>query len=383
MTQVFAVMDAVSLTRDLLDLALRSNVNPEQHGDLATKIVAMRRQLRDELARQDLTGLIVPFEPGAYNIEATVIENLLFGTARAPALMAGAISTNGYFRSVLERRGLQAKLFAMGTEIARNAIELFSDLPPDHPVFQQLTFMTADDIPAYQMVLQKLDTGTAAISDEDRARIIRLSFDYVEPRYRFGLLTADLMAELVDFRADFYANLPADLTGAIEQYDPARFMVSGSLLDNMLFGRISQKYRDGADRIYATVAGMLRPLAMHETVLSVGLDFHVGAGGKRLTATQRQKLSLARALIRKSDYYLFNRPLSSMDARSQDLIVQNVLGYLRENGRSPGIVWVVSQHAMARHFDRVAVFQRGHLVEDGPHAELVKKNGIFKEMLSA
>jgi putative ABC transport system ATP-binding protein len=383
MAQVFAVMDAVSLTRDLLDLALRSNVNPDLHGDLATRIVAMRRLLRDELARQDLTGLIVPFEPGAYNIEATVIENLLFGTARAPALMAGAISTNSYFRGVLERRGLEAKLFAMGTEVARNAIELFSDLPPDHPIFQQLTFMTADDIPAYQMVLQKLDGGTAAISDEDRARIIRLSFDYVEPRYRFGLLTEALMAELVDFRADFHANLPGDLTGAIEQYDPEQFMVSGSLLDNMLFGRISQKYRDGADRIYATVAGMLRPLGIHDRVLSVGLDFHVGAGGKRLTATQRQKLSLARALIRKSDYYLFNRPLSSMDARSQDQIVQNVLGYLRENGRSPGIVWVVSQHAMAGHFDRVAVFQRGQLVEDGSHAELVKKNGIFKEMLSA
>jgi putative ABC transport system ATP-binding protein len=383
MSRVFDVLDTVSVTRDMLDLALRSNVNLAVHGELADKTVAMRKVLRDELIKQDLNGLIVPFEPGAYNVEATVIENLLFGNARTPELMAGAIITNAYFRSALERQGLRQTLFAMGTEIARNAIELFSDLPPDHPFFQQLTFMKADDIPAYQMLLQRLDSGNAAVSEEDIALLIRLSFDYIEPRYRFGLLTPQLMAEIIDFRAAFHANLPADLEDAIELYDPDRYMASGSLLDNMLFGRISQKYRDGADRIYATVAALLRPMDIHETVLTVALDFHVGAGGKRLTATQRQKLSLARALIRQSDYYVFNRPLSTLDARSQEQVLQNVLGYLRRDGQAPGIVWVVSQNSMAKAFDRIAVFDRGILVEEGSHGELIQKNGIFKEMLSA
>jgi putative ABC transport system ATP-binding protein len=383
MAEVFAVLDAVTLTRDMLDLALRSNVDLAVHGELAAKTVAMRRQLRDELVRQGLDDLIVPFEPGAYNPEATVIENLLFGNARASTLMAGAISTNGYFRAVLERRGLRDALFAMGTEIARNAIELFADLPPDHPFFQQLTFMTADDIPAYQMLLQKVDKGAEAPTRDEIGLMIRLSFDYVEPRYRFGLLTPELMTEIVDFRADFHANLPVDLKDGIELYDPDQYMTSGSLLDNMLFGRISQKYRDGAERIFATVAGLLRPLGIHETVLKVGLDFHVGAGGKRLTSAQRQKFSMARALIRQSDFYLFNRPLSALDARSQEQILKNVLAYLRRDGRRPGIVWVVSQNGMARAFDRIVVFERGMLVEDGSHGELVKKNGIFKEMLSA
>jgi putative ABC transport system ATP-binding protein len=45
-------------------------------------------------------------------------------------------------------------------------------------------------------------------------------------------------------------------------------------------------------------------------------------------------------------------------------------------------VWVVSNTGMAKFFDRVAVFHRGKLVEDGSHADLIKKNGIFKELLS-
>lgn len=380
---VFEILETVSMTRDILDLALRSNVDPEIHSALATKIILMRRTLRDEMTKQDLNGLVVPFEPGKYNVEATVIENLLFGNVRTAELMAGAISKNSYFRSVLEKCRLQITLFEMGVEVARNAIELFSDLPSDHPFFQQLTFMTSDDIPVYQALLKRLDRGNSVISDDDKALMVRLSFDYIEPRHRFGLLTEKLMAEIVDFRTAFHANLPDSLRDAIELYDPERYMASGSLLDNMLFGKISQKYRDGADRIYATVAGLLRPLGIYETVLTLGLDFHVGAGGKRLTSTQRQKLNLARALIRRSDYYLFNRALSSLDARSQEQTVQNVLRYLTKNGRKPGVVWVVSNTSMAKYFDRVAVFHRGTLAEDGSHADLIKKNGIFKEMLSA
>ena len=220
---------------------------------------------------------------------------------------------------MLAEQGLDDTLFDMGIEVARNAIELFSDLPPDHPFFQQLTFMNADDIPDYQKLLQKIDQSAGPLTEDDRAMMIRLSFDYIEPRHRFGLLTDDLMAQIVAFRRAFHERLPADLRDAIELYDPDRYMVSGTLLDNMLFGRISQKYRDGAERIYAAVGRLAaRPWACTKRVLSVGLDFHVGAGGKRLTAAQRQKLALARALMRRSDYYLFNRPLSALDTRTQD-----------------------------------------------------------------
>ncbi|GLS86350.1 hypothetical protein GCM10010873_13240 [Cypionkella aquatica] len=383
MPSVYAALDAVALTRDMFDLALRSHVNLAEHGDLKAKTVEMRRILRDALTQQDLNGLIEPFEPGTYNTEATVIENLLFGNARTPELMAGAIINNPYFLSLLKQRGLADALFAVGTEIARNAIELFSDLPPDHPFFQQLTFMRADDIPVYSIVLKKLDKSATSVTESDRAMMIRLSFDYIEPRHRFGLLTPELMTRIVDFRTDFHGGLPANLKDAIELYDPEQYMVSGTLLDNMLFGRISQKYRDGVERIYAVAGGVLRDLGIYETLLSIGLDFHIGAGGKRLTSVQRQKLALARALIRRSDFYLFNRPLSALDTRTQEQVLISALKYLRRDGRAPAVAWVISHAKFARLFDRVAVFERGRLVEEGPHAELLQKNGIFKDLISA
>lgn len=380
---VYEALDTVALTRDMFDLALRSSVNLAEHGDLAAKTVEMRRVLRDALTKADLNGLIEPFEPGTYNTEATVIENLLFGNARTPELMAGATISNPYFLEILKQGGLANSLFAMGTEIARNAIELFSDLPPDHPFFQQLTFMKAIDIPTYAILLKTIDKNASLISEDDRAMMIRLSFDYIEPRHRFGLLSAELMAQIVAFRTVFHEGLPENLKDAIELYDPTQYMVSATLLDNMLFGRISQKYRDGVERIYAVAEGLLQQLGIYDTLLSIGLDFHVGAGGKRLTSVQRQKLALARALIRRSDYYLFNRPLSALDTRTQEQVLTATLKYLHKDGRAPAVAWVVSNTKFATLFDRVVVFDRGKLAEDGSHAELLQKNGIFKELMSA
>jgi len=383
MTRVLSALDAVLMTRDILDLALRSVMNPADHPALATSIVAMRQSLREELAKQGIDGLIVPFEPEAYNNEATVFENLLFGNPRKPALMPAEIGKNAYFRSVLKAQGLDEPLFVMGREIARNTIELFADLPPDHVFFQQLTFMTADEIPAYQALLQKLDSGAATVTDADRNRMIRLSFDYVEPRHRFGLLTDDLMDRMVAFRQSFHTGLPPDLSDAVEKYSPGLYIASAGLLDNMLFGRISQRFRDGADRVSEAVSALLRPLGLYDTVLALGLDYQVGTGGKRLTIAQRQKLSLVRALIRRSDYYVFNRPLSALDRRAQEQAVGNVLAFLRSGNVAPGVAWVLSNVATAAVFDRVAVFDRGTLTDQGPHLEVAERNGIFREMMSA
>jgi putative ABC transport system ATP-binding protein len=381
--RLLEVLETVSLSRDILDLSLRSTVDLKRFPGMAEKVVAMRKVLHTELKEQDLDGLIVPFEPGTYNAEATVMENLLFGNPRVPELMAGQIAQNTYFQSVLASAGLDEKLMAMGLEIARNGIELIGDLPPDHPIFQQLAFLSAAEIPIYQALVAKLDAAPATVTDADKIRLITLSFDYVEPRFRFGLLGNTLMDEIVALREPFHANLPDELKGGVELFDPDNYLVSSGLLDNILFGRISQKYRDGADRIYAEVGKLLKPLGLYETALSAGLEYHVGASGKRLTAAQRQKLNLARALIRRSDFYIFNRPLSALDGRAQGKIIERTLSALHSDGRTPGVLWVVSAPSLSASFQRIVVFDRGTIVEDGSRDELIEKNGIFKGMISA
>ncbi|MDM9620315.1 ABC transporter transmembrane domain-containing protein [Rhizobium sp. S96] len=377
------VLDAVLMSEGVLDLALRSVVDTSIHVTLADHIVDLRAALRKRMEESDLGNIVVPFDFDAYNSQATVGENLLFGSMKRPMMNNRRLAAHPYFQALFRETGLSDDLYAMGLEIAENAVELFHDLPPDHPFFQQLTFMTADDIPTYQGLLQKLQSRRFDdATPEERQAIIRLSFAYIEPRHRFGLLTDELMAKIVSARKQFHQNIPDDLAALIERYDPEHFISSASLMDNVLFGRIAYQQADASDRIRAIMGDLFDSLDLFDDVLSIGLEFDVGSGGKRLTMAQRQKLNLARALIRRSDYFVFNRPLSALDQRLQDQITHNIVSGLHKEGERPGIIWVLSNAKLAEIFDRILLFDRGTLVEAGNFPELSEQNGMFKELLS-
>ena len=93
-----------------------------------------------------------------------------------------------------------------------------------------------------------------------------------------------------------------DLQGAIERYDPEHYAAAASLMDNVLFGRIGNQQPDGPERIRAIVRDLLDELGLYDDVLDVGLDFNVGAGGRRLTggaapeARRRARADQARRL---------------------------------------------------------------------------------------
>jgi putative ABC transport system ATP-binding protein len=243
--------------------------------------------------------------------------------------------------------------------------------------------MTADDIPTYQALLQKLTSREFDdATPEERSSIIRLSFAYIEPRHRFGLLTDELTAKIVSARKQFHENIPEDLAAVIERYDPEYFISSASLMDNVLFGRIAYQQADAQSRIRAIMGDLFDSLDLFDDVLSIGLEFDVGSGGKRLTMVQRQKLNLARALLRRSDYFILNRPLSALDQRVQDQITHNIVHDLHKEGERPTIIWVLSNAKLAEIFDRILLFDRGSLVEAGNFPELLEQNGMFKELLS-
>lgn len=383
MARALEVLTCVQLVGDIEDLGLRSTISPQHHPALAANLLRIRSELRRVLQDRDLAGLVVPFEPGSYNPEATLLENLLFGHANRAEFMPDALARNADFLGFLQKHGLHDALSAMGVEIARNVISLFADLPPDHPFFRQLTYLQADDLPAYQLLLAKFDHPEKKMVQEDHAMMIRLAFAYVEPRDRFGLLDRAMMQRIVDVRQVLHAEMPPEPRAAIELYDPASYMASATLMDNMLFGRISRKYRDGAAQIRQILSELLEREALLDQIRLVGLGYDVGNGGKRLTQAQRQKLALARALIRPSEVFVFNRPLSLLDGRSQERIVQNILESLRKRARRPAVLWVLSNPGLARHFEKVALFHAGTLVETGTAEELSEKNGIFREMVAA
>jgi ABC-type multidrug transport system fused ATPase/permease subunit len=113
--------------------------------------------------------------------------------------------------------------------------------------------------------------------------------------------------------------------------------------------------------------------------MEVGLSFHVGIGGGRLSSTQRQKLGIARAVLKRPDILILNEATASLDGAAQTA----VLAGLRQEFEGRGLVWAVHRPSMARDFDRVFVMKSGRVVEQGIFAELDREGTVLHELVQA
>ncbi len=382
--QIKRVLEVVELDQMVFDLSLRQTLDPKKNEALCGRIVEARFQFRERLAKADLAQYVEPFDKQEYNSQATIAENLLFGTSSEGHFSTDKLASNDHIRSVLTETGLDNVLYDMGVELASTAIELFADLSPDNPFFEQLNFMTPDEIEDYQPVLARV-TGVSFndIRKTDKEMLLRLPFSYIEPRNRLGLLDDEIRAQILAARHLFQQRLPEDLRDDISFYETDAYNSMASIQDNVLLGRVAYGFPEASERVQHEIRQLLDKMELHEDMFKVGLMFNIGTAGKRLTEVQRQKIALARVLLKRSDLLIVNRALNALDSRTQERIIKRVVALARGgDGNGPfGLLWVLMAPAFARHFDRVLVFDRGKLVEDGEPKELAEDDSAYASLI--
>ena len=99
---------------------------------------------------------------------------------------------------------------------------------------------------------------------------------------------------------------------------------------------------------------------MRRPIIEVGLDFEVGISGGRLSASQRQRLALARALIKRPDILILDRATATLDHRSQATVQAALSG----DPARCGVVWVVDDADSAGTLNRIVRFESGSVIED-------------------
>ncbi|MGH6719181.1 MAG: ABC transporter transmembrane domain-containing protein, partial [Alphaproteobacteria bacterium] len=157
--RIVAALDVADMADDVYQFGLRGTLDPVLRPDAARRVLDARAALPDLLAQADLADLVEPFHPERYNSNATVAENLLFGTPRGDAFAFDRLAGNPYVRKVLDDTGLTGELLVIGYEVAQTMIELFADLPPEHEYFAQFSFIRLEDLPDYQALVRRAEPG--------------------------------------------------------------------------------------------------------------------------------------------------------------------------------------------------------------------------------
>jgi ABC-type multidrug transport system fused ATPase/permease subunit len=374
------VLRIVELEEDVYALGLRGRLNPERQARAAESLLHARFALAERLKSEKITHLVEPFDPDRYNQNASVAENLIFGTPIGPSFEFDALPSNTYFLEVLDKAGLREDLVTMGAQVAETMIELFADLPPEHEFFEQFSFISATDLPEYQAILGRMaKSGRHSLKEEDRRRLLGLPLKLVATRHRLGLLDETMQRRIVEARRIFARDLPEHAKDQIAFLDIGAYNAAATLQDNLLFGKIAYGEAEAANRIPALIADVVKGLELRHIVVAVGLEFHVGTGGGRLSMAQRQKAAIARALLKRPDLLVLNEAASALDST----ILIKLGGGVRRLCEGRTIVWVIQRASLAKYFDRVLVMSGGRLVEEGTPAELEKSGSTYKILVAA
>lgn len=371
-------IEIADMADDVYQLGLRGSLDPSERPDAAARILQARRALSERLAEPEFADLVERFDREKYNNNATLAENLVFGYPVGESFNMDRLAENAYVLKVLETASLTQDLLARGHQLAATMIELFADLPPDHELFQRFSFISADDLPDYQALVTHVDKDRLdELSAEDRTRLLSLPLRLIPARHRLGLIDEGVQSKILEARRIFHEELPEDLKGAIHVFDEEKYNAAATLQDNILFGKIVYGQAQAAEKIGALVLHVLEDQGLRSTVMAAGLEYQAGIAGSRLSGAQRQKLAIARSVMKRPDVLIVSEATAALENVSQNRILGNIL----EEFQGRGVIWSLHRASMARQFDRVLVMKNGRIEQQGTYEEVDAEGSTFRELL--
>jgi ATP-binding cassette, subfamily B, bacterial len=149
-------------------------------------------------------------------------------------------------------------------------------------------------------------------------------------------------------------------------------LFSGTIRENLLFVRPDATDAQCLEALHRAACQSL--LARAEK----GLDTMIGEGGIKVSGGERQRLSIARALLRRPDLLIFDEATSSLDSLTEEEISRTI----RDVAGSRDVMSILIAHRLSTvmHADRIYVLERGQVAETGRHQELLDRKGLYYAM---
>lgn len=149
-------------------------------------------------------------------------------------------------------------------------------------------------------------------------------------------------------------------------------LFSGTIRENLLF--VNPQASDAQLVEVLTKASCTNLLNRAEK----GLDTLIGEGGLKLSGGEKQRVSIARALLRNPSLLIFDEATSSLDSLTEEQVTSTI----REISASGRQITILIAHRLSTimHADRIYVLEQGQIIETGTHAELVEMKGLYYAM---
>ncbi len=361
----------------LFQRGLDQRFDAADHAELAAKLVELRPRVQQAVTDAGLRAYAYFCLPDLYNPALPVGENLLFATPRQPItreLLAGRSD----FMAQMRTLGLGETLLDLTRDVIDMLRQIFGLDGTDHPLFRKLGIDAKTYETAVDLVEKTRGGGTETLSGEDMALLFtvpfRISAEQIGPAF-----SDDLKARILELRAGHAHELQDSLGDLFTPLDMGAFAPGLTVLENALFGKISEAAGSKADELRKVVAGVLAECGAQDLVIELIYDVPIALGGQNLPAIFAEPLAFSRATIKRPDILILDQALLSYDMQTQAAVFRNLRKLLPETT----LIYINESFENESVFDLFLELRQGRLVSEevgedgeedsGARADLARK----------
>ena len=363
---------------DILRFGLSTILSRENDLDLANKIVKVRKKFQGSF-EEDLIGYIEFFKEDKYIHHISVAENLLFGTPRQQSYSGKNLLNNKKFRDFLFQADLTRPLIKLGAQLTEQTLDILGNLTPNPAIFEKSP-ISPEELDPFKKLAERLETAKLHnLSDEDKDQLLALSLKFTPGQHKMVALPDMLESLILEGRALFKDTVAKKNKNEFTCYDEEEYIFSQPILNNIFYGKVTSSALHAQERINMCIMQLLIEEDLLDRIIENGLQYDVGSKGENLSGGQKQKLAIARALLKNPKILIMDEATSALDNKSQTRI-QNLLE-TKLKGKTT-LISVIHRLDIIQNYDKIAVMKAGKIIEFGPYEELITRQGVLYELVS-
>ena len=151
------------------------------------------------------------------------------------------------------------------------------------------------------------------------------------------------------------------------------YLFEDTIENNIKFGKQNASHEE--------VVQAAKKARCHEfiEVLPEGYNTLIGEGGASLSGGEKQRISIARAMLKDADIIIFDEATANIDPENEDKLKEAIESLTKNKT----VIMIAHRLKTIRNADQILVLKDGEIVERGSHEELIKNNGLYSDLINA
>nr|WP_247743126.1 ABC transporter transmembrane domain-containing protein [Phaeobacter italicus] len=337
--------------------------DPKTHKKLAERLVELRPTVQRAIDDAGLSAYVHFLDRETYNPALPVAENLLYATSPV-RITEDVLREQDDFLDQLRELKLDSDLVALSRDVVEMLRQIFGIDGTDHPLFRKLGLEASAYEGALSLVAKSRDAGVGALSHEELARLLIVPFSISAEQ--IGAAFGDEIADrILAFRKSHSKQLMDTIGDIFEPLDPASFAPGLNVLENALFGKVSDTAGARAEEVQKKVSEVLADSGVRDLVVELIFDLPIALGGQGLAASFAEPLAFSRASIKRPDILILDSAMASYDLDTRIAIHKNLRKLLPETT----LIYLGSGFESPEVFDSYYELRQGRLVSELPAVE--------------